>query len=238
MAVIRKQDGLPNQLVSTFLLYRSRCRRAHYLVAMGLLVLAAAACSANVESESSGQVTPAETPGIKEAQSPAAPAASQVQPKSIEPAKEEQSSVSIGTDISKPKELPHTEASVAPLVSATEQPTILVLPTESSALSVSPNETVGESVAASSETDNSNETGTSVLPRRLHVGGQARMLDAMQHRSAGVDEADIAKTITIDIRRDEENRYYFEPLVPLEVPAGGDGSSSLSVNSCHSSDCW
>ena len=109
---------------------------------------------------------------------------------------------------------------------------------EASTLPESPNETVGESVVASSETDNSSETGTSALPRRLHVGGQARMLDAMQHLSAGVDEADIAKTITIDIRRDEENRYYFDPLEPLEVPAGE--TVKFVVRNIHfdSSDCW
>ena len=230
MAVIRKQDGLPNQLVSTFLLYRSRCRRARYLVAMGLLVLAAAACSANVES--------AEVPGIEEGQPTAPPAASQVQPESIEPATEEQSSVSNGTDLSTPMELPDSKESPNSLVPASDQPTTLVLAAEPSALSKSPNETVGESVAASSETGNSNETGTSVLPRRLHVGGQSRMLDTLQHRSAGVDQANIAKTITIDIRRDEENRYYFDPLVPLEVPAGETVKFVIRNIHVDSSDCW
>ena len=64
------------------------------------------------------------------------------------------------------------------------------------------------------------------------------MLDALQHVSAGVDETDIAKTITIDIRRDEENRYYFEPLEPLEVPAGE--TVKFVVRNIHfdSSDCW
>lgn len=255
MAVNRKQESIPNQLVSTLLLYRSRCRRACYLVAMGLLVLAAAACSANVELESSSPVTSAEIPGIMEAQPPAPPAASQVQPANIEPVKEKESGESIRTDIAKPMELPDTKASAEFVVPASEQPkkldpsaasevdaTVSISveeeAAEASTLPESPNENVGESVAASSETDNSSESSTSVLPRRFHVGGQARMLDAMQHRSAGVDEADITKTITIDIKRDEEYRYYFEPLEPLEVPAGK--TVKFVVRNIHvdSSDCW
>lgn len=163
---------------------------------MGILVLAAAACSANADPESSSPVTSEEIPVIMEAQPAATPEASQVQPANIEQA------------------------------------------AEANTLPKSSNEAVGESVVASSETDTSSGTTAPVLPRRLHVGGQARMLDAMQHRSAGVDEADIAKTITIDIRRDEQNRYYFEPLEPLEVPAGE--TVKFVVRNIHtdSSDCW
>ncbi len=64
------------------------------------------------------------------------------------------------------------------------------------------------------------------------------MLDAMRHRSTSVDEADIAKTITIDIRRDEEHRYYFDPLEPLEVPAGETVKFIIRNIHVDSSDCW
>lgn len=197
---------------------------------MGILVLAAAACSANAEPESSSPVTSEEISVIMEARPAATPEASQVQ--------EEESGESIGADVAKPVELPDTKASAEFAVSESEQPTKLAPAAEANTPPKSSNEVVGESVVASSETDTSSGTTASVLPRRLHVGGQARMLDAMQHRSAGVDEADIAKTITIDIRRDEQNRYYFEPLEPLEVPAGE--TVKFVVRNIHtdSSDCW
>ena len=163
---------------------------------MGILVLAAAACSANAEPESGSPVTAEEISVIMEAQPAATPEASQAQPGNTEQA------------------------------------------AEASTLPESANEAVVETTAASRETGDSSETGTSTLPTRLHVGGQARMLDALQYRSAGVDEADIAKTITIDIKRDEEFRYYFEPSEPLEVPAGQ--TVKFVVRNIHtdSSDCW
>ena len=74
--------------MSKLLQYRSRYRRTRYLVAMGLLVLAAAACSAIVEPESSSPVTSAELSAIEETQPPAPPAASQVEPANIGPAAE------------------------------------------------------------------------------------------------------------------------------------------------------
>ena len=229
---------------------------------MGLLVLATAACSAGLGPGSGSPVTPDETPVVEAPQPPVPPAASQFQPTSIEPAAEEESRERIEPGIARPMELPAIEASAGIVVPTAEQPTKLGTSGASkvdTATSVSvkveaattnepsaevstrpqsPNESVAEPIAASMETDSSSETATSILPRRLHVGGQARMLDALEHRSAGVSEADIAKTITIDIRRDEEYRYYFEPLEPLEVPAGE--TVKFVVRNIHfdSSDCW
>ena len=248
--------------MSKYRQHRSRRRRARYLLAMGLLVLATAACSAGLGPGSGSPVTPDETPVVEAPQPPVPPAASQFQPTSIEPAAEEEPGDRIKPGIARPMELTATKASAGIVVPTSEQPTKIGTSGASkvdTATSVSvkvdaattnepsaevstrpqsPNESVAEPIAASMETDSSSETATSILPRRLHVGGQARMLDALEHRSAGVSEADIAKTITIDIRRDEEYRYYFEPLEPLEVPAGE--TVKFVVRNIHfdSSDCW
>ena len=75
-------------------------------------------------------------------------------------------------------------------------------------------------------------------PLEFHVGGQARMLMGLDNLSSDVSEADIAKTITIDIRRDKDFRYYYDPLQPLEVPAGETVKFIVRNIYVDSSDCW